>query len=229
MSKRRFPPPWTVDEANNACFDGGGCEPFGKEDVEVVGSIPCVASGHPRQYYASVLHALRGEPAIARLHAERCLTLSEEHGFRQWRGLSRAVRGICAAVLEPSGTIDQAIVGLDEYSGAGYQFGITALFMLLGEALLLRGQAEAVPEIVEQGLTKCRLNNEVFLEAEFYRLKARYVLLGNQSVDAQSLLEKAVAIARSQNASSLELRAARDLAWLWRSQGRLDDARGLSR
>jgi hypothetical protein len=21
--KRRFPPPWTVDEANNACFDGG--------------------------------------------------------------------------------------------------------------------------------------------------------------------------------------------------------------
>jgi hypothetical protein len=169
-------------------------------------------------YYASVLHALRGEPAIARLHAERCLTLSEEHGFRQWRGLSRAVRGICAAVLEPSGTIDQAIVGLDEYSGAGYQFGITALFMLLGEALLLRGQAEAVPEIIEQGLTKCRLNNEVFLEAEFYRLKARYVLLGNQSVDAQSLLEKAVAIARSQNASSLELRAARDLAWLWRSQ-----------
>jgi hypothetical protein len=52
-------------------------------------------------YYASVLHALRGEPAVAHLHAERCLMLSEEHGFRQWLGLSRAVRGICAAVLDP--------------------------------------------------------------------------------------------------------------------------------
>jgi hypothetical protein len=99
--------------------------------------------------------------------------------------------------------------------------------MLLSEALLLRGQADAVPEIIEQGLTKCRLNNEVFLEAEFHRLKARCVLLGNQSDDAQSLLEKAVAIARSQNASSLELRATRDLARLWRSQGKEQQAREL--
>src|SRR5262249_15682829 len=53
-------------------------------------------------YYASVLHALRGEPAIAQGHAERCLALSEEHGFRQWRGLSRAIRGTCVTVLDPS-------------------------------------------------------------------------------------------------------------------------------
>ena len=33
-------------------------------------------------YYASILHALRGESAIARQYAERCLTLSEEHVFR---------------------------------------------------------------------------------------------------------------------------------------------------
>ena len=42
-------------------------------------------------YYASVLHALRGEPAIAQTYAERCLAISEEHGFRQWLGLSRAI------------------------------------------------------------------------------------------------------------------------------------------
>ena len=54
-------------------------------------------------YYASVLHALRGEPAIARAYAERCLAISEQHGFRQWLGLSRAIRGICAAALDASG------------------------------------------------------------------------------------------------------------------------------
>ena len=69
-------------------------------------------------YYASVLYALRGDPAVAHQHAERCLTLSEEHGFRQWRGLSRAVRGICSIVLNPSSTTDQVITGLDEYVGA---------------------------------------------------------------------------------------------------------------
>ena len=43
------------------------------------------------RYYASVLHALRGEWSIAKAHAEECLALSEQHGFRQWLGLSRAI------------------------------------------------------------------------------------------------------------------------------------------
>ena len=140
--------------------------------------------------------------------------------------LSRAVRSICTAVLEASNAIDQGI--LDQFRG--YQFGITALFILLCEALLLRGQSDAVPEMIEQGLSKCSLNTERFFEAELYRLKARVVLLGrepNASSHAQSLLERALTIARSQSARSLELRAARDLADLWRGQGRLGEARDL--
>ena len=43
-------------------------------------------------YYASVLHALRGESASSLEHAETCLALAETHGFAQWRGLSRIVR-----------------------------------------------------------------------------------------------------------------------------------------
>src|ERR1700756_1215385 len=47
-------------------------------------------------YYASVLHALRGERAIAQSYAEHCLAVSEQHGFRHWLELSRAIRDICA-------------------------------------------------------------------------------------------------------------------------------------
>jgi hypothetical protein len=99
---------------------------------------------------------------VARQHAERCLTLSEEHGFRLWRGLSGAVRGICTAVLEHSDVIYQEIL----HELRGYEFGITAPFMLLCEALLLRGQLDAVSQMIEQVLSKCSLNNERFLEAE---------------------------------------------------------------
>src|SRR5262249_35950189 len=42
-------------------------------------------------YYASVLHAFCCEPSVAHAHAERCLALSEEHGFGHWSKLSRAV------------------------------------------------------------------------------------------------------------------------------------------
>jgi predicted ATPase len=117
---------------------------------------------------------------------------------------------------------------LDEYRGAG--FGITALLILLCEALLLQRQFDGVLEAIEQGFSKCSLNNERFFEAELYRLKARALLLGKDpdaSIHAQSLLDKALTIARSQDARSLELRAARDLADLWRDQGRRDEARNL--
>src|ERR1043166_3288669 len=181
-------------------------------------------------YYASVLNALCGERAAAYQHAGRSLTLSEEHGFRQWRSTARGIRAICAAVPESSGTIDQAITGLDEYSGAGYQLGITARFVLLCEALLRRGQLDAVPKIIEQALSTCKVNTERFFEAELYRLQAQVLLLRNEpdaGIHAQSLLDKALTIARSQSARSLELRAARDLAGLWRDQGKRAEARDL--
>ena len=176
-------------------------------------------------YYASVLYAWRGEPAAAYQYAERSLTLSEKHGFRQWRSLSRAVRAICTAVLDHSSPIDPVIVALNEYRGAGYQFGITALLTLFCEALIVRNQLDIASDVIEETFSTCNANTERFVEAELCRLKAR-VLLARKGPDAsrqaQSLLETALTVARSQRAHSLELRAARDLARHWRDQGKTD-------
>ena len=107
------------------------------------------AISHPHSqaygsYYASILHALRGEFQTAHCYAERCLALSEEHGFRQWRGLARAVRGISATFLDPSSAVFAEIrTAMNEYLGAGYQLGITALYALLSQALLSNNECEA--------------------------------------------------------------------------------------
>jgi predicted ATPase len=180
-------------------------------------------------YYASVLCALRGETAVAYQHADRCLTLSEEHGFRQWRNPSRIVRATCAVMLAPSKTIDAASIELDDYR-AHYHLGVTVVLALLCEALLLRREFDLVTEIIEQALARCHLNTERIFEAELYRLKARILLLGagpNADIQAQNLMEKALAAARSQDAHSLELRATRDLAKLWQHQGEHEAARNL--
>jgi tetratricopeptide (TPR) repeat protein len=180
-------------------------------------------------HYASVLYALRGDPGEAYQYAERCFTLSEKHGFRQWRNPSRAICAVCATMLGPSKAIDPVSIELDQYR-AGYHLGITVILALLCEALLVRHQLDAVAETIKQGLKKCEANTELFFEAELHRLKARALLLSNEpdaSLQAQSLLEKALNIARSQNARSLELRAARDLAMLRRSQGKPQQAREL--
>jgi tetratricopeptide (TPR) repeat protein len=177
-------------------------------------------------YYASVLHALRGEPAIAQAYAERCLAISEQHGFRQWLGLSRAIRGICATALDASGSrLDDVKAALDEYQRAGYQLGITVQFVLLCRALLLRNEPEEALEVIDQGLAIVNHNSERFLEAELYRLRARTLLLrGAPDAEVESLLDQALRIARRQQARSLELRAAIDLARLWMNQGKRAEA-----
>ncbi len=180
-------------------------------------------------HYASVLYALRGDPGSAYQQAVRCFTLSERYGFRQWRNPSRAIRAVCTALLDPSEKIDPASIELDQYC-AGYHLGITVILTLLCEAMLARHQLDAVAATVEQALAKCNANTERFFEAELHRLKARVLLVGNEpnaNMQAQSLLDKALTIARSQSAHSLELRAARDLAVLLRDQGEPQQAREL--
>jgi predicted ATPase len=59
-------------------------------------------------------------------------------------------------------------------------------------------------------------NDERYLEAELYRLKARALLMrGETDAEVESLLDQALQTARSQQARSLELRAATDLAKFW--------------
>jgi predicted ATPase/class 3 adenylate cyclase len=192
------------------------------------------AISHPHSqayanYYASILHALRGEFLTAQGHAERCLALSEEHGFRQWRGLARAIRGICASQLNPSaGALEEIRAALDEYRGAGYQLGITALYVLLCPALLIGHDCDAALELIEQGLATTSRNSERIFEAELYRLKARTLLVRgapDATTEAQSLLDQALTTARSQHAKALELRAAMDTAELWIAQNKREQAR----
>jgi predicted ATPase len=183
-------------------------------------------------YYASVLCALRGEPAVALGHAQRCLALSEEHGFRQWSALSRVVRGICTARLDASsgGAPEEARDALDRNLGSGYRFGITALCMLLGAVLLDRGDIEGALTVIAQGCAIASHNSERLFEAELCRLNARALLVRGEPdtrARAQSLLETALTTARSQDARALELRAATSLARLWRDEGRRAEARAL--
>ncbi len=50
------------------------------------------------------------------------------------------------------------------------------------------------------------------------------MVCGAPGADAQSSLNRALTTAKSQHARSLELRAAKDLAALWLTQGRRDEA-----
>lgn len=181
------------------------------------------------RYYAAVLYALRGQFTIARTHAERCLELSDAHGFRHWHGVSRTMKGICATLIDASsGSLDDVRAALNEYRSAGYQLGITVLYVLLCSVLLLRDDFEGASDILDQGLSTVDNNSERIFEAELYRLKAlalQRVATPDAEAKAEDLLQRALQVAKNQQAKSLELRVACDLAQARLSRAKPEEAR----
>ena len=119
---------------------------------------------------------------------------------------------------------------LEEYRTSGYQLGITALYVLLGDTYLSRQQTERAIEVIERGLATTQLNSERIFESELWRLKAQTILRSGTSEAknaALPLLDHALSIARDQQAASLELRVVTDLADMKKDSGDLPAARAI--
>jgi predicted ATPase len=103
-----------------------------------------------------------------------------------------------------------------------------ALLALQAEAQLAIGKPEAALESVAAGLKAVEKMGEAPLEAELHRLRGEALLAGAGTVsEAETAIEKAIDVARRQNAKSWELRAATSLARLRQQQGRPQEAAAL--
>ena len=106
-----------------------------------------------------------------------------------------------------SGAIEDVQRELAEYRRTGSQLGVTVLCVIVGQALVMRGRFKPLLDVVAEAVATMERTSERFLEAELYRLKARALLAqdetGAQS-QALSALAEALAVARRQNARTLE-------------------------
>src|SRR5262249_27344954 len=97
------------------------------------------------------------------------------------------------------------------------------------EAHRIMEQPEAGLVVLAEALTLVDATGERWYEAELHRLRG--ALLLQQSLDhqaeAESCFHDALAIARHQQAKSLELRTATSLARLWQQQGKRQEAHDL--
>ena len=97
---------------------------------------------------------------------------------------------------------------------------------LLAQAYGKARHAEEGLASIDEALSEARTHNERWWDAELYRLRGELLLMhGADGSDVEAVLLRAIEIARSQQARSLELRATMSLARLWIAQNRSDDAR----
>ena len=82
---------------------------------------------------------------------------------------------------------------------------------------------------IDEATTAIETTKERWFEAEAHRVAGELALMSPEpdAAKADAYFERALAVARQQQAKSWELRAAMSLARLWRDQGKRDQARDL--
>jgi predicted ATPase len=191
--------------------------------------------GHPytiafAHYMTSVVHLLRGDAARALESAEKSFEVSQEQRFSLYEILSRISRGRAVGDLGRLGEARAEItLGIDDARRNGLGFMLPMMDSWLADMQAKTGENDSALSIVEVALANIGDVTGRSWEAELHRQRAQILLaLGPLKVsEAESHLKKSIEVARGQSAKSLELRAATNLAELWRTQGRFDEARTL--
>jgi class 3 adenylate cyclase/predicted ATPase len=166
----------------------------------------------------------------ANTQIDECIALAEEKGIALWKMQAMAHRG---GVLALVGKSADAIQTIDASIDGWYSAGATvfAPFWLSHLALAYAdlGKFDDAWRKIDEILTVIEASKEKWYEAEINRV-AGETMLKSPAPDtkkAEEYFDRALAVARKQQAKSWELRAAMSIARLWRDQGKVQQAREL--
>jgi class 3 adenylate cyclase/predicted ATPase len=166
-----------------------------------------------------------GKPSVNELVA-----LVEEKGALFWKIVGALLR---AYLLALTGNTADAIPIISA-NIAAWQSNGTKMFMPLWLAYLSRayvdtGQVDSASRTINEAIATVEATGERWIEPELYRIAGENSLISaaRNAAKAQAYFERALAVARAQQARGWELRAATSMARLWRDQGKRNDAREL--
>jgi class 3 adenylate cyclase/predicted ATPase len=182
------------------------------------------------EHFFGVLRQYRREARAAQESAEALIALCAEHGLAERLAWATSLRGWATA---EQGRNEEGIAEIQEGLAASRARGAELyrpyFLTLLAEAHRETGHLDDGLSALTQALAAADEHEIRHYEAEMHRLKGELLLRQNNSntAEVQSCFERAIGIARKQNARSFELRATMSLARLLASQGRRDDARAM--
>jgi predicted ATPase len=180
--------------------------------------------------FAAILHRLCGEVQAAYARADAATRLAEEHGIAQWFAGGTILQGwAVAAQGQAAEGITQIHQGLAAWRAAWAEVLRPLWLALLAEAYAAGDDPASGLHGLAEALVLVEVTGERWYEAELCRLRGELLLQHGVAppAEAAGCFQRALDVARRQQAKSLELRAAMSLARLWQQQGKCVDAREL--
>jgi class 3 adenylate cyclase/predicted ATPase len=182
-------------------------------------------------YWSSISCTFCGNYAAAHAQVDELIALARDRGAQYWKAAATAARGDIFALTGKASDAVQALTsGITSLRSTGaslYEEPRHLWYLAMAYAEL--GQPDDARRCINDAIEKVERSKEKWAEAEVHRIAGEIALksLAPDMEKAERYFDRALAVARQQQAKSWELRAAMSLARLWRDQCKVQQAREL--
>jgi predicted ATPase len=181
--------------------------------------------------HAAFTHIHRSDYEGASALVDELVGLADEKGSLFWMASGMTYQGLLFSL---TGKAADAVHMLSSGITAHRSTGSTALMMQMSVPYLAKanadlGQFDDAWRCIGDAMLAIETTKERWFESEANRIGGEIALKSPEpdTAKAEAYFERALAVARQQQAKSWELRAAMSLARLWRDQGKVSEAREL--
>ena len=175
---------------------------------------------------AAWLYSLVNDIEKMQIEAAKCVEISDKYGFPVWGSTGRlrlVVASIRSGELKPEYT-NHFRVSEQVYKRTGAIMVVPHWKALQGDLYCRLGNADTAMQHIEEAHEIASTTGEYWYHSAIYIHQAEIEVANGNEFAAEQSLQKALEIARNQNAKSYELRAALALGEIWRDQGQSEEA-----
>jgi predicted ATPase len=181
-------------------------------------------------FHASLTHLLCGDYTAANIETDELIALANETTAAQWKAQAVLNNGcVLVATGRPADAVQMIDPGVTAYRSTGSTIWLPLTLSYLGVAHAELHRFDDAWRCIGEAVTAVETTKEKWSEAEINRMAGEIALKSPtpDTAKAQGYFDRALRVARAQQAKSWELRAAMSMARIWRDQGKRDEAREL--
>jgi class 3 adenylate cyclase/predicted ATPase len=175
-------------------------------------------------------HFLSADYATVSAANDKLLALAYDKNARYWKAVGTVLKGNLFAVTGRTlDAIQEITSGLTAFRSTGATLYVPSWLSYLARAYADLGKIDDAWRCIADATAAIEMTKQRWCEAEVNRVAGEITLMSPEpdAAKAQEYFERALAVARQQQAKSWELRAAMSVARLWRDQGKCNEARDL--
>jgi class 3 adenylate cyclase/predicted ATPase len=211
---------------------------LGYSDAALLDVEQAIKQAREIRHAATLMHTLTltsfvlipcGKYVSAKMLSDELISLGDQKGALVWKAFGMILQGWLLSIEKAPGAVKLIASGINAYRSTSARLNLPYLLSLLAKAEADICEFDRAWQCINEAFATAKSTNERLYDAEILRTAGEIALMSPELdlTKGEAYFGRALAIARQQNAKSLELRAAVSMARLWRDQGKRDEAREL--